>query len=65
MWLLHMCKVDADGSSAAVMQADSTHKHVKDLDVVLGSDTAAVIVDDTPAVWGHRQRNVLQVGSLS
>lgn len=43
------------------MQADSRHRHVKDLEVVLGSDTAVLIVDDTLGVWGHHQRNVLQV----
>lgn len=42
-------------------QGDSTHTHVKDLDVVLGDVTAVLIVDDTPGVWPKHARNLVQV----
>lgn len=43
------------------VQGDSTVKHVKDLDVVLGAETAVVILDDTAGVWPSHQQNLLQV----
>ncbi len=43
------------------VQGDSTVKHVKDLDVVLGADKAVVILDETAGVWPSHQRNLLQV----
>ncbi len=43
------------------VQGDSTVKHVKDLDVVLGADKAVVVLDDTAGVWPSHQRNLLQV----
>ncbi|KAK9806049.1 hypothetical protein WJX73_008855 [Symbiochloris irregularis] len=43
-----------------ISQGDSTHIHVKDLDVVLGDDTAVLIVDDTPGVWPNHARNLIQ-----
>ncbi|BDA42625.1 probable RNA polymerase II subunit A C-terminal domain phosphatase [Coccomyxa sp. Obi] len=44
-----------------ISQGDSTVKHVKDLDVVLGAEKAVVILDDTAGVWPAHQRNLLQV----
>lgn len=43
------------------VQGDSTLKQVKDLDVVLGAETAVVILDDTAGVWPSHQQNLLQV----
>lgn len=43
------------------MQGDSTVKHVKDLDVVLGAEKAVVIMDDTAGVWPSHLQNLLQV----
>jgi len=43
------------------MQGDSTLKEVKNLDVVLGAETAVVILDDTAGVWPSHQQNLLQV----
>ena len=43
------------------LQGDSTLRHVKDLDVVLGAETAVLILDDTSGVWPLHQRNLLQV----
>ena len=39
---------------------DSTQQHVKSLDVVLGAETAVLIVDDTAAVWPLHAANLLQ-----
>ena len=41
------------------MQADSQQQHVKDLGVVLGAEAAAIIVDDTAAVWPQHAANLL------
>lgn len=41
------------------MQADSLQQHVKDLGVVLGAEAAAIIVDDTAAVWPQHAANLL------
>ena len=43
------------------MQGDSSVKHVKDLDVVLGAEKAVVIMDDTAGVWPSHLQNLLQV----
>ena len=44
-----------------VAQADSKEKHVKDLAVVLGTETVTVILDDTISVWPEHQHNLMQV----
>ena len=44
-----------------VMQRDSTQKHVKNLDVVLGADTSVLILDDTEGVWPQHAANLIQV----
>ncbi|KAK9835002.1 hypothetical protein WJX81_003388 [Elliptochloris bilobata] len=44
-----------------ISQADSQQQHVKDLGVVLGAEAAAVIVDDTAAVWPQHAANLLLV----
>lgn len=43
------------------MQRDSTQKHVKSLDVVLGADTSVLILDDTEGVWPGHTANLIQV----
>ena len=45
----------------SVLQRDSTQKHVKSLDVVLGADTAVLILDDTEGVWPGHNANLIQV----
>jgi len=45
-----------------VSSSDTTVHHVKDLDVMLGSTSAALIMDDTLGVWPHAlQPNLLHV----
>lgn len=44
-----------------VLQRDSTQKHVKSLDVVLGADTAVLILDDTEGVWPGHTANLLHI----
>ena len=43
------------------LQRDSTQKHVKNLDVVLGADTSVLILDDTEGVWPQHSANLIQV----
>lgn len=45
----------------SLLQRDSTQKHVKNLDVVLGADTAVLILDDTEGVWPQHAANLIQV----
>ena len=40
---------------------DSTSSHVKDLDIVLGGETSAIIVDDTERVWPQNQGNLIRL----
>jgi RNA polymerase II C-terminal domain phosphatase-like 3/4 len=40
---------------------DSTSSHVKDLDIVLGGETSAIIVDDTERVWPQNQGNLIRI----
>ncbi|KAL0050233.1 hypothetical protein WJX82_006909 [Trebouxia sp. C0006] len=40
---------------------DSTQRHVKSLDVVLGADTSVLILDDTEGVWPAHYANLIQV----
>jgi len=42
------------------LQADSTQRHVKDLDVMLGAESAVVILDDTVGVWPNHGDNLIQ-----
>ena len=44
-----------------MLQGDSTQRHVKNLDVVLGADTAVLILDDTEGVWPAHTANLIQV----
>ena len=48
-----------------LLQADSKEKHVKDLAVVLGTETATIILDDTISVWPEHQHNLMQVLTMS
>ena len=66
---LHACCIrlgqprmgECKGALGGRAQGDSTLRHVKDLDVVLGAETAVLILDDTSGVWPLHQRNLLQV----
>ena len=40
---------------------DSTDSRVKDLDIVLGAESAVLIVDDTDRVWPKNLRNLIRV----
>lgn len=42
-----------------ISQADSTKRHQKGLDVVLGAETAVVILDDTEFVWQKHKENLI------
>ncbi|XP_024385583.1 RNA polymerase II C-terminal domain phosphatase-like 4 [Physcomitrium patens] len=42
-----------------ISQTDSTKRHTKDLDVVLGAESAVVILDDTEAVWPNHRSNLI------
>jgi RNA polymerase II C-terminal domain phosphatase-like 3/4 len=44
-----------------ISSGDSTQRWVKDLDVVLGSDEAVLILDDTPGVWPAHKGNLIQI----
>lgn len=46
------------------MQGDSTRKHVKNLDIMLGAPRAVVIIDDTEGVWPEHRDNLILVVSL-
>ena len=62
--LLSECMHLFSESEAGVgAQADSKEKHVKDLAVVLGTETATIILDDTISVWPEHQHNLMQVVS--
>jgi hypothetical protein len=41
-------------------QSDTTERSVKDLDVMLGAEAAALILDDTAGVWPRHGGNLLQ-----
>ena len=47
--------------SSRVHQGDSTQRWVKDLDVVLGNEAAALVMDDTEGVWPRHRDNLLAV----
>ncbi|KAG0631953.1 hypothetical protein M758_1G293200 [Ceratodon purpureus] len=42
-----------------ISQTDSTKRLTKDLDVVLGADSAVVILDDTEGVWPNHRSNLI------
>jgi RNA polymerase II C-terminal domain phosphatase-like 3/4 len=42
-----------------ISQGDSTHRHQKNLDVVLGAESAVVILDDTENVWPRHRSNLI------
>ena len=44
-----------------ISSGDSTQRHVKDLDVILGHDVDALIVDDTEGVWPRHKDNLVQI----
>ncbi|PIA45815.1 hypothetical protein AQUCO_01600211v1 [Aquilegia coerulea] len=46
-------------NSKVVSQADCTTKHQKGLDMVLGADSAVVILDDTEIVWNNHKENLI------
>ena len=43
------------------MQGDSTRRHVKNIDVMLGSAQSVVIMDDTESVWPDHRDNLILV----
>ncbi|XP_015081180.1 RNA polymerase II C-terminal domain phosphatase-like 4 [Solanum pennellii] len=45
--------------SRVIAQSDSTRRHQKGLDVVLGQESAVVILDDTEVVWGKHRENLI------
>lgn len=47
------------------MQGDSTQRLVKDLDVMLGAESAVLILDDTQGVWPRHAPNLLLVISFT
>lgn len=44
-----------------ISAGDSTDSRVKDLDIVLGAESAVLIVDDTDRVWPKNLRNLIRV----
>jgi hypothetical protein len=46
-------------SDRVIAKEDCTVSHVKDLDVILGSERTTLIIDDTPAVWPQHSTQVL------
>ncbi len=42
-------------------QGDSTQRWVKDLDVMLGAESAVLILDDTEGVWPRHAANLVHV----
>ncbi|KAK9669778.1 hypothetical protein RND81_13G153900 [Saponaria officinalis] len=46
-------------NSRVISQADCTQRHQKGLDVVLGQESAVLILDDTEAVWQKHKDNLL------
>lgn len=45
--------------SRVIAQSDSTCRHQKGLDVVLGQESAVLILDDTEVVWGKHRENLI------
>ncbi|KAJ4959588.1 hypothetical protein NE237_026699 [Protea cynaroides] len=46
-------------STRVISQADCTQRHQKGLDVVLGAESAVVILDDTEHVWQKHKENMI------
>lgn len=46
-------------NSKVISQADSTQRHQKGLDIVLGAESLAVILDDTEFVWHRHKENLI------
>ncbi|CAO2826015.1 unnamed protein product [Amaranthus hypochondriacus] len=46
-------------NSRVISQADCTQRHQKGLDVVLGVESAVLILDDTEAVWQKHKDNLI------
>eukprot|EP00249_Psilotum_nudum_P013762 c24495_g1_i1 orf=821-2596(-) len=42
-----------------ISQGDSTNRSIKDLDIMLGADSAVVILDDTEGVWPSHKANLV------
>ncbi|CAH9057087.1 unnamed protein product [Cuscuta epithymum] len=47
--------------SKVIAQGDSTQRHQKGLDIVLGQENSVLILDDTEAVWGKHRENLIVV----
>eukprot|EP00252_Welwitschia_mirabilis_P012261 TRINITY_DN2723_c0_g2_i1.p1 TRINITY_DN2723_c0_g2~~TRINITY_DN2723_c0_g2_i1.p1 ORF type:complete len:519 (-),score=110.99 TRINITY_DN2723_c0_g2_i1:215-1771(-) len=64
-YALRMAKLlDPSGKyfgTRVISQGDSTHRHQKNLDVVLGAESAVVILDDTEHVWPKHRSNLIVV----
>ncbi|KAF7154503.1 hypothetical protein RHSIM_Rhsim01G0035300 [Rhododendron simsii] len=45
--------------SGVIAKDDSTQKHQKGLDVVLGQESAVLILDDTESVWAKHKENLI------
>ncbi|KAI3928517.1 hypothetical protein MKW98_024118 [Papaver atlanticum] len=46
-------------NSRVISQADCTKKHQKGLDVVVGSESVVVVLDDTEHVWQQHKENLI------
>ncbi|KAL6532748.1 hypothetical protein OROGR_013708 [Orobanche gracilis] len=46
-------------NSRILAQGDCTQRHQKGLDVVLGQESAVIILDDTEGVWGKHKENLI------
>lgn len=46
-------------NSGVIAQDDSTQKYQKGLDVVLGQESAVLILDDTESVWAKHKENLI------
>ncbi|XP_031091314.1 RNA polymerase II C-terminal domain phosphatase-like 4 [Ipomoea triloba] len=45
--------------SRVIAQGDSTQRHQKGLDIVLGQESSVLILDDTEVVWGKHKENII------
>ncbi|KAL8465076.1 hypothetical protein ACS0TY_034536 [Phlomoides rotata] len=63
LYALEMAKLLDPGdiyfNSKIIAQGDCTQRHQKGLDVVLGQESAVLILDDTEAVWGKHKENLI------
>ncbi|KAL2227922.1 UNVERIFIED_CONTAM: hypothetical protein Sindi_1771900 [Sesamum indicum] len=62
-YALEMAKLldpgDVYFNSRIIAQGDCTQRYQKGLDVVLGQESAVLILDDTEAVWGKHKENLI------